>query len=148
MAYYFVKFFIHLLTISTICCFRFYQLTGWELFLVISSFINWQVGSTFLWVSLKTSRCLTWGFLKEQQIFLISKFSKCFTTSSYSSYLSWKGFNFSSHLWLLKINILQIKYEHGCDENFSYFNDIFPSTSYTGSCLRNSCFFDSLFCNK
>ena len=48
---------------------------------------------------------LAFSGLKWQQIFS-SKFSKYLTTSSYLSYLSWKGFSFSSHLRLLKMKIL------------------------------------------
>ena len=76
---------------------------------------------------------------------------KCFSIDckfTFILYLSWKGSNFSSHPWLLKMKILYIKNEHGYDEVFSIFLDILPSTSSTGRYIRNSCFFYSLFCNK
>ena len=59
-----------------------------------------------------------------------------------------RGAHFSSHLSLLKTKILQSRYEHGYDETFSFFIDILPSTSFTGSYIRNKCFFDSLLYNK
>ena len=58
-----------------------------------------------------------------------------------------RGAHFSSHLSLLKTKILQSRYEHGYDETFSFFIDILPSTSFTGT-IRNKCFFDSLLYNK
>ena len=130
-----------------------------------------MVGSTFLWVIIAQSKYERMLYLRSFKIFSFKIFTDILNKVNFTN--AWlqvhihfifreKGSIFPAIYDCSKQKFCKLAMNMGTMKLFPFlltffrqlvlwediFTDILPSTSSTGRYIRNSCFFDSLFCSK